>query len=189
MRSTLEESDATAGQPANSSVPTSDRTFTVGRIAAVAVLLVFAIMWIYVLVNTGKYHPAQWLADRTFPNAAEQVCASALKDLRSMPPARDAATPAARADVVDQGTARLATMENDLRALVIRGTEREAFVRQWVDDFGIYLADRTDYTARLRADPTAEFLETVKYETQISKSLNAFAAVNKMESCQTPGDV
>jgi len=187
MDTTVDESGDTEQQ--QNGEQRKGRTFTPGRIVAVLVLAVFAVMWIYVLTNTGKYHPAQWLVDRTFPTAAEPVCAAALADVRALPNARDTASPAARADVVDGATRRLTTMQSALRELVVPGTEREDFVRQWVDDIGVYLADRTDYANRLRADAGAEFLETVKYDTQISKSLNAFAEVNKMESCVTPGDV
>ncbi|MEI2700204.1 MAG: hypothetical protein V9E94_18420 [Microthrixaceae bacterium] len=43
----------------------------------------------------------------------------------------------------------------------------------------------------LRIDDDARFLETVKgSDTKgISRAINSFAQVNRMESCMTPGDV
>jgi hypothetical protein len=80
-------------------------------------------------------------------------------------------------------------MQRELREVVPKGGEREKFIYQWVDDWSIYIQDRYDYADALRKDSSAEFLVTQKYDTQLSKSLDNFAQVNKMGSCETPDDV
>ena len=156
---------------------------------AVTVCLLFVAMWVYILPREGSVKPAAWLTDRRFPAAAEPVCARAMKSLDRLPNARDSVSAADRAMVVAQATTILRQMTADLRPLVPGGGERAKFIYQWIDDWSIYLGDRDDYVTALRRDASTEFLVTVKYGTQLSKSLDNFADVNKMESCGTPGDV
>ena len=83
----------------------------------------------------------------------------------------------------------LAMMLADVR-LVVPATSDAKWSNPWIDDWEIHLADRRDFADRLRTKGRSqEFLETVKYDTQISKSLDHYADINKMLSCQTPGDV
>ncbi len=165
------------------------RGLTLPRVAAVTVFLLFAIMWIYVFANQGKMHPASWLEDRRFPEAAEPICKAASADIDALPSAPSAKTAGDRADVVDRATDRLVEMQGELRGVIPAGSEREKFIRQWVDDWSIYIQDRYDYADALRVDEHAEFLVTQKYDTQLSKSMDNFSQVNKMGSCQTPDDV
>ena len=156
---------------------------------AIAASLAMIGMWVYVLPREGSVKPAAWLTDRRFPTAAEPVCRRAMAELDRLTPARDSRTATDRAVVVDQGTAILRTMQRDLRPLVPAGGERAKFIEQWIDDWTAYLGDRTDYANALRKSSQAEFLETVRYGTQLSKSIDNFATVNKMDDCATPGDV
>lgn len=156
---------------------------------AVTVCLLFVAMWVYILPREGSVKPAAWLTDRRFPAAAEPVCARATESLEQLPNARESVTAADRATVVAKATAILRQMTADLRPLVPNGGGRSKFISQWIDDWSIYLADRDDYATALSRNASTEFLVTVKYGTQLSKSLDNFADVNKMESCATPGDV
>jgi len=167
----------------------SRRRTRIARIAGVGVFVAFAIMWAYVFANQGKVHPAAWLTDRRFPEAAEPICAAAEADLAALPPAHDSKTAADRADVVQQATDRLVRMQDDLRGVIPSGGEREEYIRMWVDDWSTYIDDRYAYADALRKDESAEFLVTQKYGTQLSKSIDNFAQVNKMGSCETPDDV
>ena len=63
------------------------------------------------------------------------------------------------------------------------------YIGEWIDDWSIFISDRDQYAANLRTDPRAEYLVTEKYGSQISKSLDNYADVNLMPSCDTPGDV
>ena len=168
--------------------PAEESWWTVGRVLATLVCVAFLGMWIYLFVAGGDHKPDGWLVDRTFPKAAEPICKAARTDLAKLPPARDSKTASARADVIDTSTARLRRMQSELRA-AIPATADAKFIRQWVDDWSIYFGDRADYAAKLRKDPGAEFLVTKKYGAQLSESLDNYADVNLMPSCETPGDV
>ncbi len=168
------------------------RRSRVGRIAmgvAIVVALASGALWVGAILLGGGYKPAGYLEDRTFPEAAEPICAKAMKDLKRFPKAYESKSPTARADVIDQTTDRLQRMIDDLRSQVPDDSGAK-WINRWLDDWEIHIADRRDFAKRLReGGRSEEFLETVKYGTQISKSLDNYATVNKMESCATPGDV
>ncbi len=160
-----------------------------GRRLGVAAVLGFIVLWVYVIPRGDSVKPAAWLTDRRFPTAAEPVCKATEKQLAKLPEAKDSRTAADRAAVIDQGTAMLRTMQSELRPLVPAGGEREKYINQWIDDWSIHLADRDEYAAGLRKDESTEFLETVKYGSQITKAIDGFANDNNMPSCTHPGDV
>lgn len=157
----------------------------------VAAALASTLLWIGAIIYgaVGDPHLAGWLDDRTFPTAAEPVCAAAMADLEQFPQAFESPSPAARADVIRQTTARLQTMLDDLRA-VVPDTKDAKWINMWIDDWGVHLDDRLDFARRLDENGAKEeFFESTKENTQISKSLNGYAETNEMESCGTPGDV
>lgn len=130
------------------------------------------------------------LADRTFPRAAERVCAAAMERVDRLPPATAAGTPEERADVIDRSDQLLGTMVDELEALVPDDRGRVARgLQDWVDDWRAHIADRSRYAQALREDPAARFLESTKGNRQVSRAIDGFAEVNRMESCQTRDDV
>ena len=161
---------------------------TVGRVLAIATCLGFVLMWAFVFANQNTYRPAGQLEDTTFPKAAEPICKAARDAIDELPPSRDAKTPAERADTIDEATDHLTVMQGKLEAIV-PATKDEKWIRQWVDDWSIFIQDRYAYAALLRSKGDAEFLVTEKYGTQLSKSMDNFAQVNFMPSCKVPGDV
>ena len=129
------------------------------------------------------------LEDRRFPPLAEPICKEAMDKVLAFPEAHEAASPTERAGVIRQSTAIVQTMQADLRTVVPEGPETR-YINEWIDDWSIHINDRLDFADRLDAKGAGEeFFETTKADTQISKSLNNFAEVNNMGSCQTPGDV
>lgn len=161
---------------------------TVGRVLATATCLAFVLMWAFVFANQNSYKPAGQLEDTTFPKAAEPICKEARDAIDELPPSRDAKTPTERADTIDEATDHLTVMQRKLEAIV-PSTEDEKWIRQWVDDWSIFIEDRYAYADLLRSEGDAEFLVTEKYGTQLSKSMDNYAEVNFMPSCKVPGDV
>lgn len=161
-----------------------------GRVLAVvaaSTTLLWAGAIVYGAIAQPK--PAGWLEDRSFPAAAEPICADALADVEQYPPAHESPTPEARADVIRDTTARLAAMLDDLDAVVPDGTEAR-WIRMWLADWRTHLDDRLDFARRLdERGAGEEFFESVKSDTQISKSLDNYARLNEMPSCATSGDV
>ena len=158
------------------------------RTLIILVSLAFVLMWAYVFASQGRFDPLGWIEDRTFPEAAEPVCAEALAQIEELPPAHEAETAAQRADEVDAGTAIWRQLQADLRELVPPGDDAK-FINMWLDDWDLYLGDRDDWAERLREDETAEYLVTTKGGTHITRSLDHYATINEMSSCETPPDV
>jgi hypothetical protein len=162
--------------------------WTVGRVAAVTVSLGLLLMWIVVFAAAPSYHPPGWLADRTFPKAAEKICASYTKRLEAVPLASTARTSGQRADLVDRVTALLTERRDALEAAV-PDTRDAVHIRDWLSDWKRHLGDRDSYARKLRSAPGAEFLESTRGGTQISEVLDKFADDNNMASCDTFDDV
>jgi hypothetical protein len=147
-------------------------------------------LWVYALFVYDPGLLVDELADRTFPRAAEQVCAATLAELDTLPRAETAASAAERADTIDRADTLLLAMVADLRPLVpTEPPEAEEAVNEWLDDWETHIEDRQDYAARLRQDADARFTETAKGSRQISRAIDGYAQVNRMRSCETPGDV
>jgi hypothetical protein len=147
-------------------------------------------LWIYALFVYDPGLLVDELADREFPRAAEQVCADAMVRLDALPRAETARGPLDRADTIDEANAVLRDMVGGLRPLA-PGAPADAAeaVDEWLDDWSTHVEDRQDFADRLREDPDARFTETVKGAKQVSRAIDGFAQVNRMRSCETPGDV
>jgi len=156
--------------------------------------------WVYVLFIYDPGLMIDELPDRTFPEAAEQVCAAAIAEYSELPLANESDSADARADTLDTSNEIFSRMVAELRPLaddaaaVYTAEDEQRYatgIADWVDDWGTYLDDRVDYAERLRTDDDARFLETAKgSDTKgITRAINSFAQVNKMMSCVTPGDV
>ena len=166
------------------------RTQVVSLIAAGTFSALVIGMWIYAFFVYDPGLKVDELADRTFPTAAEQICAASRSELDALPPANVSRTATERADVVDRANDRLRRMIDELRAVVPPGQGQvTSGINEWLDDWSTYVDDRQAYADGLRADPMTRFTETVKANRQVSRAVDGFAEVNRMESCSTPGDV
>lgn len=162
---------------------------TVSRVVVTAIALGIALLWIYALFANQPV-PGR-LDDRAFPLAAEPICKVAHDRIEALPKAQDTKTPAARADVVDQGTTILDGLLGDLRGRLPTTDPARGMVNEWLNDWSTYVHDRRDYTTRLRADSNARFYVTQSDRdgVQITNAVDRFAKVNDMPSCATPDDV
>jgi hypothetical protein len=191
-RSRTERQQRAAAEAAAGPTIEDDRRSPWRRVSQVVILLGLVgivVMWFYAFF--GEVPAPARLDDRTFPTAAEPICARARAGLDRLPRAFESRTAPERADVVDQGTALLTTMVGELRAAVPAAQPHRDRLNAWLDDWDVYLRDRRDYTSRLRTDPMAKFYVTQseRDRRQINSSLDNFAKVNAMASCATPEDV
>jgi len=167
---------------------------SVGRTILVAAGLAFVAatfgVWLYALFIYDPGLMIDELADTTFPEAAEVICHRARVDIEALPTAEQTPTADERADVVDEANDALRRMHEQLGTAVPTEESRiNDGIRQWVEDWGTFIADREDYAADLRNDPDRRFTESLKSNRQISRAIDAFAQVNRMPSCTVPGDV
>jgi len=157
-----------------------------------ALLLVLALVagWIFVLFIYRPSHQLDELSDARFPKAAEKICAVTMAQVGDLPPASQAANAEARSKVVTQADALLGGMVAQLDTIAPTGNDKaSAGVREWVADWRNHIGDRDQYAEALRTNSDARFLESTKGTRQLSRAIDGFAEVNKMESCSTPGDV
>ncbi|HMQ26740.1 MAG TPA: hypothetical protein PKA98_12190, partial [Acidimicrobiales bacterium] len=80
-----------AAEPSEPAVDTGEapgrRGWTVGRVAAVVVVLGLTLMWIYAFSGVAAKDPPDQLDDPAFAEAAEPVCAAARDALDALPAA------------------------------------------------------------------------------------------------------
>jgi hypothetical protein len=174
--------------------PAPARPRYAARAALVVGLLAFSAFWTWALFFASK-EPVNRIDDRAWAARAEEICAAAdeqrvaLADFRTM---RDA-TPQMvreRADIVDDATAILEQMLDDVVADPPDDAKGRAVVPLWEDDYRTYLADRRAFTAELRATgENVAFYESAMGGIPISEKLETFAADNHMASCAPPRDL
>jgi hypothetical protein len=151
-------------------------------------------VWIYALFFYDPGLMIDELADTTFPKAAEEICHQARVEIEALPTADQTPDHVERAAVVDEANDALRTMTAQLADIVTTGgdaAERRvnSGIEQWVEDWNTFIQDRQDYADELRTDDMTRFSESLKSNRQISRAIDAFAQVNRMESCTVPGDV
>jgi hypothetical protein len=165
----------------------------IGLKIAAAVGVASGLLWLgAIIAGLAGYESkaSDYLTDRTFPNAAEPICAATMKRVEAFPDAHLSPTPAARAKVINETTGLLSDMLVELRK-VVPATADAKWIRLWISDWEVHLDDRSDFAKRLtEPEPEkAEFFESPKGGGQVSKSVSQFAELNEMPSCATPGDV
>ena len=170
--------------------PPSDRRRRLAMAAGTLFAVVSMGTWVWMLVIYDPGLLIDELEDPAFPEAAEKVCAVALANIEALPPAESARDAAGRAAVVTVANQELAAMLAGLRPLApTEPPEAAEAVGEWLDDWEGYLADRQQYAEELARDPETRFTERQKGGKQISRAIDAYAQVNRMTSCETPGDV
>ena len=153
----------------------------IGLKIAAAVGVASGLLWLgAIIAGLAGYESkaSDYLTDRTFPNAAEPICAATMKRVKAFPDAHLSPTPAARAKVINETTGLLSDMLVELRK-VVPATADAKWIRLWISDWEVHLDE----------PEKAEFFESPKGGGQVSKSVSQFAELNEMPSCATPGDV
>lgn len=176
---------------AQESPPLSQR-IRIGLVVTALFVTALVSGWVYVLFIYDPGLMIDEIGDRSFPTAAERICADTRAQLDELPPANLATGPDDRADTVEVSNGLLVEMVDELRPLTPDGPpEVRAGVQEWLDDWVTYIGDRQQYVDNLRADDEARFLESTKGAPNrgITRAINGFAEVNRMESCATPGDL
>jgi len=96
---------------------------------------------------------------------------------------------AERAGIVDEATAIVETMLDDVVAVPPDDGKGRAIVPQWEADYRTYLENRREFTALLRSGENEPFRETAVDGIPISEKLEQFASDNEMPSCAPPRDL
>jgi hypothetical protein len=166
------------------------------RAVLVVVVVALAAMWVYVLF-IGKAHSPNKLADETWPQRAEPICAATAERLAALPPARSfrdikpkVEALRQRAAVGQQATDLLRSQLDQLRALPApTGKYDTRLLDAWFADWETYLGDRQAHIADWRAGNDHPFAEgEVDGGGPITDRMDSLADVNGMPSCDAPLD-
>jgi hypothetical protein len=159
-------------------------------IVAVAGLAAF---WVWALFFASK-EAINKIDDRDWAARAEAICESAeaerelLVDERVIDP-DDPAMLAERGDIVDEATDIVETMLDDVVAVTPSDDKGQAIVPQWEADYRTYIANRREFSERLRTGENEPFTEAAVDGIPISEKLEQFAGDNEMPSCAPPRDL
>ncbi len=177
--------------------PAPRRRFNPRRFGVLLVITSFVGIWGYVMylsIFEGRAEPRDRMDDTQWTAAAEATCARSTPVFESLPFASEVASPAERAEVLDDGTTELESMIARLSSLEPPAADDEAAaVARWLGDYRTFAVDRREYASAQR-DPADDrydqaFSVTDRDGFQIDVLVDDFAHVNFMESCETPDDV
>jgi hypothetical protein len=159
-------------------------------IVAVAGLAAF---WVWALFFASK-EAVNKIGDRDWAARAESICESARAERETLVDERvidadDPAMLAERGDIVDEATDIVEAMLDDVVAVTPTDDKGRAIVPQWEADYRAYLANRREFSDRLRAGENEPFTEAAVDGIPISEKLEQFAGDNEMPSCAPPHDL
>ncbi|CAN5273656.1 hypothetical protein BH18ACT4_BH18ACT4_11520 [soil metagenome] len=150
----------------------------------VVAVLGMTLMWIYALSGLARREPPDRLDGRAFAEEAEQRCAATRARLDRLPQVTDDSPPAELHAVVDDANGELRDMLADLRRLGPADGDDARLVGLWLDDWDTYLADREDWANKVGRGVVEPFTESDRDGDPISRTVDNFAEVNDMASCE-----
>lgn len=163
------------------------------RWVLVAVCLPIVAMWVYAFGFASK-EAAAHIDDKAWTERAEDICAAAtderdqLVDTRKITEAGPDAL-LERAAIVDQATAILERMLDEVVAQRPASAEDQRLVDKWEGYYRTYIADRRAYTEQLRNGGENRFNETAIDDGPVSRLIDDFVQPNRMSSCASPKDL
>lgn len=155
----------------------------------IAAFVGMAIFWLLILAGWFNTTSPDRLADRAWVQRAERRCTLVQAKINDLPKAQTAKTPAERAGWIDQGTAYLQGLVEQLDADHPRTADEQRVVQGWLADWRVYLNDRGAYAQRIQQDPNARALFSERHGENVATAIDGFAGVNDMPGCATPTDV
>jgi hypothetical protein len=155
------------------------------------VIAVLAAFWVWALFFASK-EAVNKIGDRAWAARAEEICAAAQAQRELLADEREVETPemlVERAGIVDEATDIVEEMLDEVVAIDPSDEKGEAIVPLWEADYRTYIANRRQFTDRLRAGENEPFTETAVEGIPISEKLEQFAGDNEMPSCAPPRDM
>jgi hypothetical protein len=161
----------------------------------IVIVAALAGMWVYAFVFASKDGRYQ-VDDMTWRKAAETRCATASDEMAALasneggritdPTVQQMAQ---RASLVDQATLIIEQTLADIGALPLDSTRDRQLVDAWLGYYDTVLADRREYTARLRDGRNEPYDETQVGGGPVSNVITDFTTANEMKSCAPPLDL
>ena len=186
------------------------RRWTTGRVLAAAVVAASFVFWVWAFTPWARRENPARIDDRGFAAAADARCADLQAFIAELPSVRPDTELRQRAEQVRAGTEAIESLIDDLRAAAAglsavtdsNGPPDSELVGKWLEDWGVYIADRRAYESSLETAASAapdgaagqsadiRFLLSDAAPVGIyTERMDGFARLNNMDNCQTPGDV
>jgi len=188
------------------------RRWTAGRMLAAAVVAASFVFWVWAFTPWARRENPARIDDRGFAAAADARCADLQAFIATLPSARSETALRQRADQVRTGTEAVEGLVADLRASASglstvtdsNGPPDSELVASWLEDWGVYVADRRTYETSLEeaaaspegggdgagSDTDLRFLLSDAAPVGVyTERMDGFARLNGMDNCQIPGDV
>lgn len=161
------------------------------RVLVVAVIVVLLGFWAWIFSGGPRADHADEVSDREFVERTHRRCRILRAELSLLPDANQSETATDRADVVDDATALVVRMVDDIETDFPDDEADLEVLEQWIADWRAYIDDRQSYADRLRDDQSAQFEVTQNERVfrGVDDTIRNFADVNGMPDCATPGDV
>ena len=189
---------------------TGGRRWTTGRVLAAAVVAASFVFWVWAFTPWARRENPARIDDRGFASAADIRCADLQALIAELPPVRPETALRQRAEQVRAGTEAVDALIDDLRAAAAslsavtdsNGPPDSELVEKWLEDWGVYVADRRAYVSSLEIaasdapDGTASQSADIRFLLSdaapvgiYTERMDGFARLNNMDNCQIPGDV
>jgi len=145
-------------------------------------------LWAYAFFFAPSGNPDR-VENEVWLEKAETICSQALNEIDLLPLAKEAKTPADRAELIAQGTRVLEKMKASLAGLALNSEKDNFNTDSWLSDWDTYLGDRRNHVKRLTDLGDIEPLLTATDSGKsVLERMNGFARVNDLDSCLDPGD-
>lgn len=165
------------------------RGLTPVRALVIAIVVVFAVMWIYAWFFAPSGSPMR-LTDATYGPRAEAVCAAAEAKITALPMAKDTPIMAERVAVLDEANGYVDDLVEQLAAIDVDGTAKDrGLVDLWIGDWRGYAEARRQHADELRAGIDSQFAVKEADGVPVTERMDGFSDVNQMPSCEVPLDV
>ena len=181
-----------------------------GRVLAAAVVVASFGFWVWAFTPWARRENPARIDDRGFVAAIDARCADFQALIAALPPVRPETELRQRAEQVRTGTEAVESLIADLRAAAAglsavtdsNGPPDSELVGKWLEDWGVYVADRRAYESSLEAaasgapDGAASQGADIRFLLSdaapvgiYTERMDGFARLNNMDNCQIPGDV
>lgn len=181
-----------------------------GRVLAAAVVVASFGFWVWAFTPWARRENPARIDDRGFVAAVDARCADFQALIAALPPVRPETGLRQRAEQVRAGTEAVEVLIADLRAAAAglsavtdsNGPPDSELVGKWLEDWGVYVADRRAYESSLEAaasgapDGAASQGADIRFLLSdaapvgiYTERMDGFARLNNMDNCQIPGDV
>lgn len=176
-------------EPTNDA-PAPRRRFSLGKVAATALIVAMAAFWVWGFSPLAPSTKADALADKTYVTRANDICRASNATLTALPRAMAAKTPVERANGLDKANAVVSEMVDQLRAAAAGAQGRDrVLLDHWLTDWDAYVSSRRTYANALRTDASAEFMVPGRPGGQITETMDGFSRINRLMDCLVPLDV